>query len=105
MLQKSELEEKIIKLPDDNKTIHITLEHLLDVASRVNSLYQSSRIDKKRKILSFVFSNFFLNDSKLSYDIKKPFELFLKRSDCLLNWAAVDSNHRPHPYQGCALTT
>ena len=20
-------------------------------------------------------------------------------------WAAVDSNHRPHPYQGCALTT
>ena len=21
------------------------------------------------------------------------------------NWAAVDSNHRPHPYQGCALTT
>ena len=23
----------------------------------------------------------------------------------LFIWAAVDSNHRPHPYQGCALTT
>jgi len=20
-------------------------------------------------------------------------------------WALVDSNHRPHPYQGCALTS
>ena len=24
---------------------------------------------------------------------------------CTEWWAAVDSNHRPHPYQGCALTT
>lgn len=24
---------------------------------------------------------------------------------CMKWWAAVDSNHRPHPYQGCALTT
>ena len=26
-------------------------------------------------------------------------------STCMKWWAAVDSNHRPHPYQGCALTT
>ena len=26
-------------------------------------------------------------------------------SICMKWWAAVDSNHRPHPYQGCALTT
>ena len=105
LLQKKELEEKIVRLPNDMQETQITLEYLLDVASRVNSLYNSSRIEKKRKILSAVFSNFFLNGSKLSYDIKKPFEIFLKRSNRLLNWAAVDSNHRPHPYQGCALTT
>jgi len=23
----------------------------------------------------------------------------------LVWWALVDSNHRPHPYQGCALTS
>ena len=28
-----------------------------------------------------------------------------KTSSSSLIWAAVDSNHRPHPYQGCALTT
>ena len=28
-----------------------------------------------------------------------------KKSYLFFIWAAVDSNHRPHPYQGCALTT
>ena len=27
------------------------------------------------------------------------------KKETSLIWAAVDSNHRPHPYQGCALTT
>ena len=71
LLQKKELEEKIVRLPNDMQETQITLEYLLDVASRINSLYNSSRIEKKRKILSAVFSNFFLNGSKLSYDIKK----------------------------------
>lgn len=33
------------------------------------------------------------------------FECVSPSSICSKWWAAVDSNHRPHPYQGCALTT
>ena len=33
------------------------------------------------------------------------FESISPSSTCMKWWAAVDSNHRPHPYQGCALTT
>jgi hypothetical protein len=36
--------------------------------------------------------------SQLSYSPKKNLWLWIK-------WACVDSNHGPHPYQGCALTT
>ena len=31
-------------------------------------------------------------------------ESFLSPQICLEEWAQVDSNHRPHAYQACALT-
>ena len=66
---------------------------ILPVNYHLDGLTDSKKVsEKKRKILSAVFSNFFLNGSKLSYDIKKPFEIFLKRSNRLLNWAWRDSN-------------
>ena len=86
------IEKRIAELSTDNKEVVITLEYLLDLVSRVNSLYKSSRIDKKRRILNLVFSNFFLNGSNLSYELKRPFDLFIKRSNRLLNWAWRDSN-------------
>ena len=86
-IEQKTLEKRIAELSTDNKEIEITLEYLLDLVSRVNSLYKSSRIDKKRRILNLVFSNFFLNGSNLSYELKRPFDLFIKRSNRLLNWA------------------
>lgn len=86
-IEQKTLENKIAELSTDNKEMEITLEYLLDLVSRVNSLYKSSRIDKKRRILNLVFSNFFLNGSNLSYELKRPFDLFIKRSNRLLNWA------------------
>ena len=86
-MEQKTLEKRISELSTDNKEVKITLEYLLDLVSRVNSLYESSRIDKKRKILNLVFSNFFLNGSNLSYDIRKPFDIFVKRANRLLNWA------------------
>ena len=88
-IEQKTLEKRIAELSTDNKEIEITLEYLLDLVSRVNSLYKSSRIDKKRRILNLVFSNFFLNGSNLSYELKRPFDLFIKRSNRLLNWEKV----------------
>ncbi len=33
------------------------------------------------------------------------FSFFWSAKVFLANWAQMDSNHRPHPYQGCALPT
>ena len=66
------------------------MKHLLEVTSKIYELYTSSGIERKRKILKLIFPNFWLDGRNLSYDIKKPFEIFLKRSDCLLNWAGVE---------------
>ena len=86
-LEKRTLEKRIAELSTDNKELFITAEYLLDVVSRANFLYQSSRIDRKRKILKLVFSNFFLNGRNLSYEIRKPFDMFVKRANRLKNWA------------------
>lgn len=84
--EQESLEKRNSELSTDNKEIEITLEYLLKVVSKANFLYESSRIDRKRKILKLVFSNFFLNGSNLSYDIRKPFDMFVKRANRLLNW-------------------
>ncbi len=66
--------------------MHISMKHLLEVVSRIYELYVSSKIDRKRKILKLVFPNFWLDGRNLSYDIKKPFDEFIKGANYLLNW-------------------
>ena len=84
------LESQIANFNNNLEQVHISMKYLLEVVSRVYELYASSENERKRKILKLVFPNFWLNGSKLSYDIRKPFDLFIKRSICLLNWAGVD---------------
>ena len=90
-LEQKFLENKIAQLSTDNKEFEITLEYLLELTSKINFLYESSRIERKRKILNLVFSNFFLNGSNLSYELKKPFDMFVKRANRLKNWEQVDA--------------
>ena len=99
------LKNQIENYNNNLEEVFISMKHLLEVGSRIYELYCSSGIERKREILKLIFPNFWLDGSNLSYEINKTFEIFLKGLYCLLNWAAVDSNHRPHPYQGCALTT
>ena len=51
----SQLKKKFDNLPAENQQVQISLEYLQALVSRVNELYQSSRIDEKRQILKLVF--------------------------------------------------
>ena len=91
---KDNIESQITKLNDANDDFEITVKYLLDVASRSYSLFKSSGIDVKRKILKLVFPNFYLDGQNLSYDIRKPFDLFIKGSTYPINLGRKDSNLR-----------
>lgn len=93
-VQRENLEAQITKLNDANDDFEITVEYLLDIASKSYSLFKSSRIDKKRRILKLVFPNFYLDGQNLSYDIRKPFDLFFKGSYHSINLGRKDSNLR-----------
>lgn len=91
---KDNIQSQITKLNEADDNFEITVEYLLDVASRSYSLFKSSGIDIKRKILKLVFPNFYLDGQNLSYDIRKPFDLFIKRSTYPINLGWKDSNLR-----------
>ena len=86
------LENQIANFDNNIEEVHISQKYLLEVVSRIYELYASSEIDRKRKILKLVFPNFWLDGRNLSYDIKKPFDEFIKGANCLLNWRIGDSN-------------
>lgn len=86
------LENQIANFNNNAEEVHISMKLLLEVVSRIYELYASSEIDKKRKILKLVFPNFWLDGRNLSYDIKKPFDEFIKKAYYLLNWRLGDSN-------------
>ena len=98
---KDNIQSQITKLNETDDNFEITVEYLLDVASRSYSLFKSSGIDVKRKILKLVFPNFYLDGQNLSYDIRKPFDLFIKGFNHPINLGRKDSNLRmPGPKPG-----
>ncbi len=104
-VQKDNIESQIAKLNDANDDFEITVKYLLDVASRSYSLFKSSGIDVKRKILKLVFPNFYLDGQNLSYDIRKPFDLFIKGFNHPINLGRKDSNLRDGWTKTSCLTT
>ncbi len=77
----------------------------LELSETAYNKYLEGNDEVKRKIVNSLLSNLTLRDGKLSYTYKKPFDILAKGLCCSKWWAAVDSNHRPHAYQACALTT
>ena len=104
-VRRDEINAEIAKLNELNDDLEITIEYLLDVANRSYSLFKSSGIDTKRKILKLIFPNFYLDGQNLSYEIRKPFDLFIKRAYYPINLGRKDSNLRNGWTKTSCLTT
>lgn len=57
-----------------------TLESLISLASRVAELFEGSKIEQKRELIAFVFSNLRLRGNKLEYSMRSPFDLMVDRA-------------------------
>ena len=60
---------------------------------------------EKEKLLRMVLSNCAVDAASVYPTYRKSFGMIFERAKTEEWWAWVDSNNRPHPYQGCALTT
>jgi hypothetical protein len=52
-----------------------TLESLISLASRAAELFERSKIEQKRELIAFVFSNLQLSGKKLDFSLRSPFDL------------------------------
>ena len=56
-----------------------TLESLISVASRAAEIFERSKIEQKRQLIAFVFSNLGLRGKKLEFSLRPPFDLMVNR--------------------------
>lgn len=59
----------------------MTVSYLLDIATRANALFLSSKVDQKRRLISFVLSNLTLEGKKLRFNLKEPFDAILQANE------------------------
>ena len=58
----------------------MTLESLISLASRAAEIFERSKIEQRRQLIAFVFSNLQLRGKKLEYSMRSPFDLMVNRA-------------------------
>ncbi|GJM15105.1 MAG: hypothetical protein DHS20C13_04320 [Thermodesulfobacteriota bacterium] len=62
-----------------DETFKVTVNTVFSIASMAYELFESSKIEQKRKLINYVFSNLELESATLRYSLRKPFDLMV---DC-----------------------
>ncbi len=69
--------------------------NILKFASEMMDLYQYADNTEKKELINYVLQNFKVEDGKLSYEYKKPFNIFAEGLSCLKKLPRLDSNQQP----------
>ena len=59
-----------------------SLSTIFTLLSKAHQLFKSSEIEEKRRIITIMFPNLFLDKEKLIITPRKPFDLFLNSGAC-----------------------
>ena len=73
------INDQIKKHLKADETFKITVNTVFSIASIAYELFESSKIEQKRKLINYVFSNLELDGVTLRYSLRKPFDLMV---DC-----------------------
>ena len=74
----------------------ITVNYLLNLASRAYQLFESSKVEQKRQLINFLLSNLKLRGKTLEFELKKPFDVLVNLQNCKnrSNWLAIANKVR-----------
>ncbi|MCC9312723.1 MAG: hypothetical protein KFF74_00915 [Candidatus Nanosynbacter sp.] len=68
-----ELDAKLMSLTNNDKSFEIDRSYLLELASKTRRIFESSKPEKKNKILKLLFSNLEINEKRLNCNPLEPF--------------------------------
>jgi len=77
-----DLEFKLKQHTEADEKFGITVNYLLNLASRAYELFESSKIEQKRQLINFLLSNLRLKGKTLLYEVNKPFDAILNANRC-----------------------
>ena len=66
---------------DADKASLITVKTILNLAKRAKDIYESSKVEEKRQILRFLFSNLEMKNKKAIITLREPFDKLIAVSD------------------------
>lgn len=89
------LQAKIGVLQEADDSYYFAAEALLDLASRAEQLFESSKVDQKRELIKLTLSNLVLKEEKLEYYWNEPFATLASYSSRSLWLPRLGSNQRP----------
>jgi hypothetical protein len=95
-LNKNEYDKKLQELKDQQYRLNAELEEytkadhqyhihvgtVLNLSRRIGEIFNSSEIEEKRAILNFVLQNPVVEDKKLEFTLRKPFNTVLELASC-----------------------
>jgi hypothetical protein len=87
--RQTEIGLRIARHEKGDGDFRVTLESLISLASRAGELFERSKIEQKRQLISFVFSNLRLRGKKLEFSLRSPFDLMVNRAT-YASWPAKD---------------
>jgi len=73
-------QNKLNQLQKIDDSYYITVDTILNIASKAEELFRSSEMDQKREILNLVLSNLYISEGKLEYTVNRPFDSILNCS-------------------------
>ena len=83
-----ELANRLKRITEADENYSITLITLLNLCSRAPELFESSKVEQKRKLINFLLSNLRLKGKTLEFELRKPFDV-LVNLDYRSNWLAT----------------
>jgi hypothetical protein len=69
-----------------------TVATVVSLARRAKEIFESSEIDEKRQLISFLVQNPTVDGQQLLFTLKKPFDLVLNLADEQRKTVAISSN-------------
>ncbi len=61
-----------------DENYYITVSNVFNLAKNALGLFQSSEVEEKRALLNFLLQNSLVENKKLTFELRKPFDLLLK---------------------------
>jgi hypothetical protein len=88
--KQSEILEQMQGHSTADEQFYLTANMTLNIAKRAKEIFMSSEVDEKRQFLGFLLQNCMLDEKKLDFTMRSPFNLLLNNPDSLTMRRIVD---------------